>query len=258
VFLEKIVTVQREAIRKRKTLFPQREMEERARCLPRPRNLLEALSQANGLAVIAEIKPASPSAGTIREGVEVPWMAKQYEEGGACAISVLTEPRFFHGNLRFLPRVKETVSLPVLQKDFIIDPFQIYEGRTFGADALLLIAAILGERELKELAALTFELGMVPLVEAHNEEDLEKILKLSLPLVGLNNRDLKTLEVNLETTLRLLEKVPREIMVISESGIKSGRDVEMLKKAGVKGILVGEILMRASSPASKIKELLNP
>lgn len=258
MFLEKVVSMKREEIRKRKTLFSPGKMQERIRSLPPPRNLVEAISQKNSLAIIAEIKQASPSAGPIKERVDISWMAEQYQAGGACAISVLTEPHFFQGNLGYLPLVKEKVSIPVLQKDFIIDPFQIYEGRAWGADALLLIAAILGERELKEFVALTHELGMVPLVEAHSEEDLDKILKLNLPLVGINNRDLRTLEVDLETTLRLLGKIPREIMVISESGIKTSRHVEMLKKAGIKGILVGEILMRASNPAHKIKELLSP
>ncbi|MGA2957656.1 MAG: indole-3-glycerol phosphate synthase TrpC [Thermodesulfobacteriota bacterium] len=153
--------------------------------------------------------------------------------------------------------VKESVGLPLLQKDFIIDPFQLYEGRIAGADAILLIAAILSRGELLEFVKLARCLGLFPLVEVHGEEDLEKISGLGLSLFGINNRNLKTLEVNLETTDRLIGRVPRGMKVISESGIRDRRDVERLERAGVRGILVGEVLMRASDPASKIKELLN-
>lgn len=176
--------------------------------------------------------------------------------GGACAISVLTEAHFFKGNLSDLNRVKEKTILPVLQKDFILDPFQIYEGRASGADAILLIAALLDREELKDFAELVRDLHMIPLVEIHNEKDLEKISTLDLPLIGINNRDLKTFEVDLRTTLRLKGEIHSKTKVISESGIRSSQDVRHLREAGVDGILVGEILMRSSDPASKIRELL--
>jgi indole-3-glycerol phosphate synthase len=208
------------------------------------------------MALIAEIKKASPSAGIIQERVDPGRIACAYQAGGASAISVLTEAHFFQGALNHLRQVKEAVSLPILQKDFIIDPFQIYEGRMVGADGILLIAAILSLRQLKEFSELAGSLGLVPLVEVHDEEDLEKISGLDLPLIGINNRNLKTLEVNLETTFRLIKKIRGGATVISESGITNRNDVQRLQEAGVKGILVGEVLMRAADPARKIQELL--
>jgi len=209
------------------------------------------------MALIAEIKRASPSVGVIKEDVDLCRIAREYQTGGACAISVLTEAHFFKGDLSYLCLIKERTSLPVLQKDFILDPFQIYEGRVSGADALLLIASLLDQKQLKEFVDLTQNLNMVPLVEVHNEDDLEKTSLLNLPLIGINNRDLRTFEVDLKTTLRLKGKISSKTKVISESGIKSSEDVRLLREAGVDGILVGEILMRSSDPASKIKELLN-
>jgi indole-3-glycerol phosphate synthase len=257
MFLEKMVAIKREEIIRRKTSSSLGELKEKAENLPPPRDFERAIMQNGSLALIAEIKKASPSAGVIRWEADIPKMAREYERGGACALSVLTESHFFHGKLAHLPMVKESVSLPLLQKDFIIDPFQLYEGRIAGADAILLIAAILSRGELLEFVKLARCLGLFPLVEVHGEEDLEKISGLDLSLFGINNRNLKTLEVNLETTDRLIGRIPRGKRVISESGIKDRRDVERLERAGVKGILVGEVLMRASDPASKIKELLN-
>jgi indole-3-glycerol phosphate synthase len=256
MFLEKVVALKREEIRKRKTPFALEEMKKMASDLPSPRNLLEAIPKNGPMALIAEMKQASPSAGVIQERADIRSMACAYQAGGASAISVLTEGHFFRGNLSHLRQVKEAVSLPVLQKDFIIDPFQIYEGRIAGADALLLIVAILDPGQLRELVEWARSLGLVPLVEVHDEEDLKKIMELDLPLIGINNRNLKTLAVNLETTFRLFEKVGRGAMVISESGIKNREDVKRLQEVGVKGILVGEVLMRAADPARKIRELL--
>jgi len=257
MFLEKVAALKREEIDKRKNLSSLQEMQKKVPDLPAPREFLRAFLNKRPMALIAEIKRASPSAGMIRQDADIQGTARKYQAGGASVISVLTEARFFHGALGHMAMVKETVSLPVLQKDFIIDPFQIYEGRIAGADALLLIAEILERGELKEMASLTRVLGMFPLVEVHNEEDLEKIADLGLPLIGINNRNLKTLEVNLENTFRLIEKIPGGTTVISESGIKTGEDVKRLQKAGVKGVLVGEVLMRAADPAAKIRELLN-
>ena len=258
MFLEKVAALKREEVHKRKYLSSRQEMHRKVSDLPAPRGFLQAILNKSPMALIAEIKRASPSAGIIRRDADIQGTAQKYQAGGASAISVLTEARFFHGALGHLEMVKEVVSLPVLQKDFIIDPFQIYEGRIAGADALLLIAAILDRAELKELAELTKVLGMFPLVEVHDEEDLEKIAGLDLPLLGINNRNLKTLEVNLENTFRLIEKIPSGTTAVSESGIKNGGTVKRLQKAGVKGILVGEVLMRAPDPVAKIRELLNP
>src|SRR4030042_5810809 len=252
MFLEKIVEIKKEEIQRRKTRFRQKEMEEMISSLPPPRNLMDAISQHHPMALIAEIKRASPSVGMIKKDIDLCRIACEYQTGGACAISVLTEAHFFRGDLSYLHRVKEETTLPVLQKDFILDPFQIYEGRVSGADAVLLIASLLDRKQLKEFVDLTQNLQMVPLMEIHNEDDLEKTSSLNLPLIGINNRDLRTFETDLRTTLRLKREIPSTTRVISESGIKSSEDVRLLRKAGVDGILVGEILMRNPDPASKI------
>ena len=256
MFLEKVAAIKREEISRRKTPSLLEELEKKAERLARPRNFERAILGNVSPALVAEVKKASPSAGVIREQADIGRMAIEYEKAGAAAVSVLTESHFFHGGLKDLAMVKERVGIPLLQKDFIIDPFQIYEGRTAGADAVLLIAALLSRNELEDFVRLARRLGLFPLVEVHGEEDLEKIPGLDLPFLGINNRNLKTLEVNLETTERLIKRVPAGVRVISESGIKDRRDVERLEKAGVKGILVGEVLMRAPDPASKIKELM--
>ena len=199
---------------------------------------------------------ASPSLGAINENVDILRLCREYEKGGASAVSVLTEAHFFKGDLSLLPLIKKETSLPVLQKDFIIDLFQIYEGRASGADAVLLIAALLDRERLRDFVGLARELGMVALVEIHNEDDWEKASVLDLSLIGINNRDLKTFEVDLGTTFRLKREIPPKIKVVSESGIKDPQDVRVLREAGVDGVLVGEILMRSSDPASKIRELL--
>ncbi|MBI5968853.1 MAG: indole-3-glycerol phosphate synthase TrpC [Deltaproteobacteria bacterium] len=257
MFLQKVVQIKKEEISRKKTLGALKEMEEQISHLPSARDLTEAVAKNRPLALIAEIKRASPSAGLIQEGADIEKMASQYQSGGACAISILTESHFFHGHLSDLRLIKEKISLPLLQKDFIIDPFQIYEGRAAGADAVLLIAAILDREQLKDLVDLARSLHMVPLVEVYDERDVEKTLGLHLPLLGINNRDLNTLEVDLGTTLRLKGKIAPGVSVISESGIKSSLDVRLLKEAGVNGILVGEVLMRAPDPAAKIRELLD-
>jgi indole-3-glycerol phosphate synthase len=256
MFLEKVIARKREEINRRRTSTSLEEMRERISGLPSPRDLTKSILRNGPITLIAEIKKASPSAGIIRESVDLGKIACAYQAGGAGAISVLTEGNFFRGALSDLRQVQEAVSLPVLQKDFVIDPFQIYEGRMAGADAILLIAAILDPRELREFAELAGSLGLVPLVEVHHEEDLEKISGLDLPLIGINNRNLKTLGVNLETTFRLIKKVCAGATVISESGITTRNDVQRLQEAGVKGVLVGEVLMRAADPSLKIRELL--
>jgi len=257
MFLQEIVRVKVEEVSARKACLPLRKLEETIAGLAPPRDMIHAISEHRPMALISEIKRASPSVGVIQEEVDLCRHARAYEAGGACAISVLTESHFFKGDLSYLPRVREAISLPVLQKDFVLDPFQIYEGRASGADAILLIAALLDREELKDFVGLARELKMTPLVEIHDPFDLEKISALDLSLVGINNRDLKTFEVDLGTTLRLRREIPTGTKVISESGIKTPEDVRRLKEAGVDGILVGEILMRAPDPASKIKELLN-
>lgn len=257
MFLEKVGAIKREEVDRRKASVSLEEMKERVSGLPSPRNLLESILKNGPMALIAEIKQASPSAGLIREQADIRRIACAYQAAGACAVSVLTEAHFFRGELSHLRQVKDVVSVPLLQKDFIIDPFQIYEGRVTGADAVLLIAAMLAPDQLREFAELARGLGLVPLVEVHDEEDLKKISGLDLALIGINNRNLKTLMVDLETTFRLFGRIRPGSVVISESGIKSREDVKRLQQAGVKAILVGEVLMRAPDPAQKIRDLLD-
>ena len=257
MFLEKVAAIKRKEVDRRKASVSLEEMKEKVSGLLPPRNLLESISKNRPMALIAEIKQASPSAGVIQERADIRSIAGAYQAAGACAISVLTEAHFFRGELSHLRQVKDVVSVPVLQKDFIIDPFQIYEGRAAGADAVLLIAAMLASGQLREFAGLARNLGLVPLAEVHDEEDLVKISGLDLPLIGINNRNLKTLGVDLETTIRLSGRIRPGTVVISESGIKKREDVQRLQEAGVRGILVGEVLMRAPDPAAKIRELLD-
>jgi len=256
MFLEKVTALKKEEVRERKALSSRGEMKKKIADLPPPRNLMESLTKKTPMALIAEIKRASPSAGVIRGEIDFPGLAEKYHAGGASAISVLTETHFFQGDLGHMAQVKKMVALPILQKDFIIDPFQIYEGRIAGADAVLIIAAMINQDPLREFIHLTRELGMIPLVEVHDEEDLEKVSGLALPLIGINNRNLKTLQVDLEVTCRLIKKIPQGAMVISESGIKNRQDVKRLQEAGARGVLVGELLMRSPDPAAKIRELL--
>ena len=205
--------------------------------------------------VIAEIKGRSPSRGTIRKTVEAASIAEQYASAGAACISVLTDTRFFAGALERIPEVRDAVDLPVLQKDFIIDPYQVYEARCIGADCILLIVAALPGTLLRDLLALSAELGLDALVETHTAEEMEAALGAGAKLVGINNRDLRTFQVSLETTERLAPMVPADRVLIGESGIFAREDVERLALAGVDGVLVGEALMSAADIPAKMREL---
>jgi len=208
-----------------------------------------------GAAVIAEIKKASPSKGVLREKFVPAAIAESYERHGAAALSVLTDVQFFQGALAFLEEARAASSLPALRKDFIVDPYQIYESRAFGADCILLIAAVLEEGLIRDLEALAFELGMAVLVEVHDRDELQRALRLRTPLLGINNRNLRTFEVTLDTTLGLLDEVPRERLLVTESGILANADVERMRKAGVHAFLVGEAFMRAPDPGMALAEL---
>ncbi len=206
-------------------------------------------------AVIAEIKKASPSKGIIRENFDPVAIAKDYESSGAACISVLTDERFFKGCDRFLVEARDAIALPVLRKDFVVDPYQIYEARMIGADCILLIVSILEQNQLKELNDLALSLGMDVLVEVHDEAELERALEISPGLLGINNRNLRTFEVNIDTTVRLLNMVPGETLVITESGIVDRSDVDMMVDHRVYGFLVGESFMREDSPGRKLEAL---
>lgn len=221
-----------------------------------PRGFFRALVEAPGLSVIAEAKKASPSRGVICADFDAVAIAASYQEGGARALSVLTDVDFFQGDLNFIPAVRKAVSLPVLRKDFIIHEAQIEEARIFGADAILLIAAILDDHQLRDYQALAIELGLDILVEVHDEREAERALKVETQLLGVNNRDLRDFSVNLETTLKVKRMVPEGLPLISESGIRNHDDVRMLAEHGIKGVLVGESLMRAGNRAQALRDLV--
>lgn len=220
-----------------------------------PRGFVRALTSWPGVAVIAEAKKASPSKGVIRPDFNPVAIARSYEAGGAQAISVLTDADFFQGALDYIPKVRDAVNLPVLRKDFIIDPLQIHEARAFGADAVLLIAAILETAQLADYQALALELGMDALVEVHDEAETEKALVAGSRLIGVNNRDLRDFSMDLGTTFRLQRLIPVEIPLVSESGIRDYRDMEKLAVHKVKAALVGETLMRAADPGAALRDL---
>ncbi len=205
--------------------------------------------------LIAEVKKASPSKGIIRKDFHPVSIAKIYENGGATAISVLTEDRYFLGDPSYLHRIREKVALPLLQKDFILDELQVYEARAWGADAILLITALLETSQIKDYFDLARELTLDVLVEVHTERELEKIISWA-PVIGINNRDLNTFKTNLETTFRLLSEIPAERTVVSESGIRSRDEMERLGDAGISAVLIGETLMASEHIEDKIKVLL--
>ena len=208
-------------------------------------------------AVIAEIKKASPSKGIIRPNFNPESIAKAYELGGATCISVLTDRDYFQGDPSFIEVVKDNCLLPTLRKDFIIDPYQIYESRALGADCILLIASALNLEKLKEYEAIANDLGMAVLVEAHNEEELEKSLLLETPLVGINNRNLKTFEVSLKTSIDLVTQIPKNRIPITESGIFSYADIKLMNDHNIFTFLVGEAFMRDENPGQSLKDLIN-
>lgn len=223
--------------------------------LGRPARDFAAAVSAPGLSLIAEVKRASPSAGLLRHRFDAEELAHAYEENGAAAISVLTDQHFFQGNLDHLRAVKQAVELPVLRKDFVIDRYQVYEARAAGADALLLIVAALGDADLRSLYDLTYELGMDALVEVHDEAELERALAIEPRIVGINNRDLRTFEVSLDTTATLAPRVPDDTVVVAESGVHTPADVRRLNEIGVDAMLVGTSLVRAKDVGAKVREL---
>lgn len=220
------------------------ELKARAADSPLPRSFAAALKSPERVALLAELKRRSPSAGEIRAQFDVAAAARAYEQGGADALSILTDREFFGGELGFLARAREVVELPVLRKDFLIDPLQLFESRAGGADAVLLIVRILSAAQLGELLGLAGELAMNALVEVHNAGELDRALAAGATLVGVNNRDLSTFRTDLGLSLGLASRVPAGVTLVAESGIRSAADVERLGTAGVDAILVGEALMK--------------
>ena len=237
---------------------PLRTLGERAEAQAAPRGFAAALQSriaAGEPAVIAELKKASPSRGVLREDFDPDAIARDYAAGGAAALSVLTDEAFFQGADHHLVEARSASGLPVLRKDFVIDPYQVYEARALGADCILLIVAALGDAQLNELAGLAVHLDMDVLVEVHDAAELERAAPLEPLLIGINNRDLRTFETTLDTTLDLLDRIPAGRTVITESGIHARADVARLRAAGVHGFLVGEAFMRAEHPGARLREL---
>jgi indole-3-glycerol phosphate synthase len=257
VILDKILTDKLPFIEACKKNMPLAEMERLARSAPHPKDFEQALLSAGGdIAIIAEVKKASPSKGLIRPDFCPADIARAYQSSGAAAISVLTDEKYFQGSLNYLKAIRVAVSLPILRKDFIIDPYQIFEARAAGADAVLLIAAALPPGLLRKLKGVADELGMASLVEAHTAEELDEALLAKARIVGINNRNLQTFETSLNTTLRLAAKVPPGVTLVSESGIFTRDDVLKVKSAGVRAVLVGESLMRQPNPGDGVRMLL--
>ncbi len=253
--LDRIVEARRESIAHRKRVLPDVALKLAVGKVDPPRDFLGALSRP-GINIIAELKKASPSRGVIRENYAPADLAPRLEEAGAAALSVLTEEEFFSGSLTDLKAARKAVNIPVLRKDFIIDPWQVWEARAAGADAFLLIVAILSLESLRELLELGRELGMEPLVEVHSREETGRALAAGARIIGVNNRDLRNFDVKLETSLELVEAIPEECIAVSESGLRTHDDLMRLRSAGFDAFLIGEHLMKESDPATPLRAFI--
>ena len=256
--LNQILKRKAEEIKERSARSPLDEQLRRAETQDAPRGFIASMKKrlaAGQPAIIAEIKKASPSKGVIRPDFHPAAIARSYETHGAACLSVLTDCDFFQGCERYLEEARAATRLPVIRKDFIVDPYQVAEARAIGADCILLIVAALNDQELKRLSTLAADLGMDVLVEVHDRPELERALALDLPLVGINNRNLRTFEVSLNNTLELLDLIPSDRLVVTESGILAPEDVALMRSHKVHAFLVGESFMRAESPGEKLAEL---
>ena len=258
--LDRILARKREEVEAARTAVPLAEMQRRAGAAPPPRDFVGALRTRIATrrpAVIAEMKRASPSKGLLRADFDPAAIARGYEAGGAACLSVLTDRDFFQGSNEHLAQARAACTLPVLRKDFISEPYQVYEARALGADCILLIAAALARQDMQGLEASARSLGMAVLVEVHDAGELEAALTLQTPLLGINNRDLRTFRTRLETTLELLPHIPGDRIVVAESGISGRPEVAMLQARGVPAFLIGEALMRAAEPGKALLEFTN-
>lgn len=258
--LNKILATKAEEIAKRKLSMSITNLEDIAQDIERPRGFYQALQakvSAKKPAIIAEIKKASPSKGVIREDFNPVLIGQDYAMNGATCLSVLTDKQYFQGSEVYLQMVRERCPLPVLRKDFMIDPYQVYEARALGADCILLIVAALTDAQMQELSAVATKLAMDVLVEVHSAEELQRALQLETRLIGINNRNLRTFETSLQMTLELKSAIPADRIVITESGIHTQEDVQLMLDNEVYSFLVGEAFMRAESPGQKMRELFS-
>ena len=256
--LKTILAKKAEEVAKRKSFMSIANLEEIAAGVERPRgfyNAMQSKVSAKKPTIIAEIKKASPSQGVIRENFQPVLIGQDYAMNGAACLSVLTDKEFFQGSEAYLQMVRERCPLPVLRKDFMIDPYQVYEARALGADCILLIVAALEQEMMQELSDIATKLGMDVLVETHDAEELARALELETKLIGINNRNLRTFETSLQTTLDLKKQIPGDRLIIIESGIHTHDDVQLMLDNGIYAFLVGEVFMRAESPGQKMREL---
>jgi len=256
--LQKITSQCQRRLSDRKTQLPLSELKAKIFDTDTPRDFTRAVNRPHGekIRFIAEIKKASPSRGILRSEFNPVAIAGIYETKSVNAISVLTEEDYFKGNITYVPEIKKAASLPVLRKDFIFDEYQIYESRAYGADAILLIAAIIGKSQANDFIHLARELGLSVLFEVHDHKDLEKALAVETKIIGINNRNLKTLSVQLDTTFTLMREIPAEKIIVSESGINTRQDVQTLEDAGVHAMLIGTALMQAKDIGSALDTLM--
>lgn len=258
--LNKILATKRQEVAESLAITPLQVVKNAALAMPLARDFVGAIKAkiaANKSAVIAEIKKASPSKGVIRENFQPAEIAKSYEQGGAACLSVLTDVQYFQGSVHYLKQARAACNLPVLRKDFMIDAYQVYEARAMGADCILLIAAAIDLTKMRELESIAHDLGMAVLVEVHNGEELDLALQLDTPLLGINNRNLRSFEVTLDTTLGLLERIPADKIVVTESGIFTSEDVALMRKNNVHTFLVGEAFMRQPEPGVELARVFS-
>ncbi len=254
--LSKIINHKKLEIAGLKKRFSSNEIKNLAMQSPQPADFVSALITGKQPRVIAEIKKASPSKGVLTENFDPLLIAAQYQQNGAAAVSVLTDERFFQGNLSYLSGVKKKISLPVLRKDFLIDQWQVYESRAAGADTVLLIAAIMeGVNQLSELLGLSRSLGMEPLVEVHKEAEVEMALEAGSRIIGINNRNLENFKVDLSVSQRLAPKIGKDKVIVAESGINSSENMHFLSQSGVHAFLIGEVLMKSSNPGESLSAI---
>lgn len=254
--LKQIIAKKKQRLSQRMQQLTQEELLAKIEKTNPPSSFAKSINKSNLISLIAEIKKASPSSGIIRQDFNPCEIAAMYKEAGAQAISVLTEEDYFLGDINHAEQIKKTVNLPILRKDFIIEPYQIYEARAFGCDAVLLIAELLTQETLGRFLELAASLNLDCLVEVNTERDLKKALKCKAQLIGINNRNLHNLEIDFKTTERLYPLIPKEKVVVVESGIKAYQDVLFLKVLGVRAVLIGQAIMEAADIKSKIKEIM--